>query len=343
MQHAQVTGAASGPVRSAPAASVATGLASAAILVLGMPRSGTSWLGKILDSHPDVLYRHEPDEVVPARPDAHPSDQLREWISVRGVHTATKAPFFRKSWLPTPLAAIRNTMAYTFNGTARLVGGRRLLNRLKLPDFVALNRNADLRAAIKLVGWDGSGVCRALPGSRTLFLLRHPCGQVASVLRGGAQGRFEARGDGSDPRFDESAAAKLAASRGVDATAFRALPDAAKCAWTWLAFNEVALAGLTGLPNARIVLYEDLCARPEAVTRALFEFVGLSWNPQTEAFINRSVHYDGPSGYYDVFRNSAAAAERWRTSMDQADQHAVRDVIRGSPLAQNWPDLADPV
>ena len=31
------------------------------ILILGAPRSGTTWLAKIIDSHPDVLYRHEPD------------------------------------------------------------------------------------------------------------------------------------------------------------------------------------------------------------------------------------------------------------------------------------------
>jgi hypothetical protein len=31
------------------------------LLVVGAPRSGTTWLGKILDSHPHVVYRHEPN------------------------------------------------------------------------------------------------------------------------------------------------------------------------------------------------------------------------------------------------------------------------------------------
>jgi hypothetical protein len=34
------------------------------ILILGLPRSGTSWLGKVFDSHPDVAYLHEPDKHV---------------------------------------------------------------------------------------------------------------------------------------------------------------------------------------------------------------------------------------------------------------------------------------
>lgn len=29
------------------------------ILLFGLPRSGTTWLGKLFDSHPDTLYRHE--------------------------------------------------------------------------------------------------------------------------------------------------------------------------------------------------------------------------------------------------------------------------------------------
>ena len=42
-------------------------LAATAILIVGAPRSGTTWLAKIFDSHPATLYRHEPDEIVPAR------------------------------------------------------------------------------------------------------------------------------------------------------------------------------------------------------------------------------------------------------------------------------------
>jgi len=52
------------------------GLADRAILVSGSPRSGTTWLAKLLDSHPDVLYRHEPDEVSPPIPGADPRSQL---------------------------------------------------------------------------------------------------------------------------------------------------------------------------------------------------------------------------------------------------------------------------
>lgn len=31
------------------------------VLVVGMPRSGTTWLGKMLDCHPTAFYLHEPD------------------------------------------------------------------------------------------------------------------------------------------------------------------------------------------------------------------------------------------------------------------------------------------
>lgn len=38
------------------------------LLLLSAPRSGSTWLGKIFDSHPDILYKHEPDTVLRIEP-----------------------------------------------------------------------------------------------------------------------------------------------------------------------------------------------------------------------------------------------------------------------------------
>ncbi len=294
---------------------------------------------RFLDSHPDVLYRHEPDEVVPAGLGIHPRDQLRTWIDVKALRTAAKRPFFRKSWLPAPLGLLRNTLAHTLNGVARLSRDMQARNRLKLPDFVAIDRRPGLRAVIKVVGWDASAIARELSDSRILFILRHPCGVVSSALRGAAQHRFESSANGSEVPYDEAQVMTFATSRGVDAAALQELSAAAKCAWSWVAFNEGALERHYGLQNVRLILYEDLCARPEAVARELMDFVGLAWHPQTEKFIARSTRHNGHDSYYGVFRN-AAAAERWRSTMDKTDREAVTAVARHSRLARYWPDLA---
>lgn len=55
------------------------------ILLFGMPRSGTTWIGKIFDSHPDTLYRHEPDSwgllnEVPILAPVEAADQYRPTV-----------------------------------------------------------------------------------------------------------------------------------------------------------------------------------------------------------------------------------------------------------------------
>ncbi|HEY8288633.1 MAG TPA: sulfotransferase [Acetobacteraceae bacterium] len=316
-------------------------LARTAILILGSPRSGTTWLAKIFDSHPDVIYRHEPDELRPARPGIDPCQQLSDWIGERGLRAAAKRPFFRKSWLPPSRATIRSAMAYAISGASRLPVAGSSIARVALPDFAVLDRRSGLRAAVKLVNWDASEAARILPDTRSLFILRHPCGQVASMLAGVRQQRFRRRQEEPAMPIDVAAAATFAAARGVTAAQFHALPDAAKLAWSWLDFNEPVLDRLGALPNARIVRYEALCRRPAAVARELLEFADLAWNPQTDAFIGRSTQDDRSSEYFAVFRNSADMAERWRSAMSQADQEAVRSVVLGSRLAQRWPDLAE--
>lgn len=314
-------------------------IAQSAILILGSPRSGTSWLAKIFDSHPTILYRHEPDELAQARAGLSPSEQIGEWLRQRGLRAAAKRPYFPKSWRPAPLDTTRRMIASALSGMQRVPVTSRLANAISLPDMIPPNRWQSVRAAVKLVNWDGTLAVQTMPDTRCVFILRHPCGQIASLMAGLAGRRFLRAADEYGAPVDMNRAGAWAALRGVDATAFDALPDAAKYAWAWLAFNEPVTESLAALPNAKIVVYEDLCQRPEAVSRDLFTFAGLDWNPRTAAFLDTSTQHDRPSGYYDVFRTTGQVPDRWRHSMSQQDQDAVRTVVSLSPLARCWPDL----
>jgi hypothetical protein len=311
------------------------------ILVVGAPRSGTTWLAKIIDSHPDVLYRHEPDEALAVSPvlsGAALPALLTEWVGDRSARSVTKRPFFPKSWQPGWARTLRSLVAGMASVASRLPHPLDGLARVRIPDFM---RSPAPRVAIKSVRWaEGAALlARTFPSSRTILILRHPCGQVASVMRGSSQRRFDLRTEGTDMPFDEAAAVAFAAAHGVGASAFQALPDAAKYAWSWRAFNEPAYSSLAAQPNVHVVLYEALCARPDGLARRILTFAGLDWNAQTEDFVSRSTAHDGKAGYYAIFRNATAAAEAWRKTMCPADQLAVRSVVAASPLARFWPDL----
>jgi Sulfotransferase family len=313
----------------------------APILILGAPRSGTTWLAKIIDSHPDVLYRHEPDARLPApsllRADMVPP-LLARWAADRTLRTVTKRPYFRKSWQPRWARGVRALLAIAAGGASRLPRPFSTLGSFRIPDFA---RRPVPRIAIKSIGWaEGAAVlAQALPASRTIFILRHPCGQVASVMRGNHQLRFDLRTEGTDMPFDEAGAVQFAIAHGTVEADFQALLDAAKYAWAWRAFNEPTYAALAAQPNVQVVLYEALCAEPATLVRRILNFAGLDWNRQTEDFLARSTAHQGAAGYYAVFRDAVAAAEAWRSGMQPADQAAVLSVVAASPLARFWPDL----
>ena len=90
------------------------------------------------------------------------------------------------------------------------------------------------------------------------------------------------------------------------------------------------LADLTQASAARVIRYDTLCAAPMAQARALFDFAGLAWQPQTASFIARSTTHRGPARYYQVFRDARAAAESWRPEMPRDDQARIAAILRRS-------------
>ena len=115
-------------------------LAASAILVLGSPRSGTSWLAKIFDSHPNILYRHEPDEMTLPQQGLNPAQQIAEWIWQRALRVAVKRPNFQKSWRPPARDTTRTLLVTALAGAQRLRPLYNAASRIGVPDLIAPDR-----------------------------------------------------------------------------------------------------------------------------------------------------------------------------------------------------------
>ncbi|HEX2941142.1 MAG TPA: sulfotransferase, partial [Rhodopila sp.] len=161
-------------------------------MIVGAPRSGTTWLAKIIDSHPDVLYRHEPDDVCPQPLPIAPSDiprVLARWAAGRAPRAAAKRPFFPKSYQSAWQWRARPLIAGAISAAARLPPPLRHVGGFPVPDM--LKRPAP-RLAIKSIrlAEDTAAFASALPECRVIFMLRHPCGQIASIIDGARRRRF---------------------------------------------------------------------------------------------------------------------------------------------------------
>lgn len=323
------------------------------ILVFGMPRSGTTWIGKLFDSHPDTLYRHEPDSVrqlaMPLFPDKQDAAQFRVELQqfvaglpkARSAKVVGKQPFFAKSYQsPLSLAAYKTSVL-----VAKIMGQ-------VWRGFPCVYRPAPDSSRARLV-WKSIespgrlGVClEALPHVRAIHLLRHPCGYVASVMRGEAGRRFAGKTASADDlwvlkRLLETKTGKLRGNAMGDVG--KLTPDE-RLAWRWLLIHEKILTDVEGSARVLSVRYEDVCADPVAMTQRMFEFAGLGWQSQTDSFVRASTQSTPramDTDYYSVFKPPRESAERWRTELEPEVIERVLRVVRSTPLQRYYADEAE--
>lgn len=311
------------------------------ILLFGMPRSGTTWIGKLFDSHPDTLYRHEPDSVhrltlplFPEKKDAHRyRDELERFIDMlprmRSPEVVGKQPLFPKSYQSAAgLAAYRSSVLF-----AKAMS--RVRRHFPCPCRPTAEGHARARLVWKSIESSGRlGVCiDALPDARAIHLLRHPCGYVASVRRGEQARRFAGEASAMDNLW---LLKMLRATTGGESRVpnldhlEQGTPEE-RLAWIWVLVQEKILADVAGSARVMTVRYEDVCADPLGMTRRMFEFVGLDRQPQTEAFIQASTH-GADRGYYSLFKNPQASAERWRSELAPQVVERIQQILGGSTL-----------
>lgn len=314
------------------------------ILLIGMPRSGTTWLGKIFDSHPRVLYRHEPDTwqrlqipIIAGRAErSRYEDVLRAYVdampAMRADRVCGKRPLFPKDYA-SAWAVRRYAIASALHKALARAG-----LGTSAPTPPQPEPGQDYRLVWKSIESLGrlGLLLDSLPAARAVHIVRHPCGYVASVLRGEAASRFDHNAAAADlPIYEMLARTEQARRRDLTLDRFREMAAVERLAWRWVIFNEAALAETAQCPRNRILYYEELCAAPEAVTRGLFDFGSLDWNEQTASFLHISTSRSRDD-YYSVFKDPHASAWRWQQELSADDAARVARVTAESPIAEPY-------
>lgn len=318
------------------------------IVILGSGRSGTSFLAKLFDSHPAVLYRHEPDSVfkdpeLPANPPADVPDEvaeragryLRDLVAVRHPKTAV-LPFFPKAyrgpvrqWLHQGTAFVHKTLARPSLSW--------LADRLRIPDLIDPGRRGGIVPVIKSV----DSLCRAQafvradPAVRVVHILRHPCGVIASRLRGVKKGLMQ-KNTGLRLVFS----LPVTETYGITPEEMEAAADEERMALQWMAINDKVWRELEGHPQYSAVIYEKLCLDTEGETRRLFDFAGLDYHDATARFIGElGSQAGGRPGYFSIMRPPRSALEVWKKDLTPEQVGRIRAIVSRGTVSRFFPDL----
>lgn len=293
-------------------------------------------MAKIFDSHPDVLYRHEPDithrsRTLPFLLDSSDIDRfageaeeyLRQLRGVRSLRAAGSRPFFAKNYLSSWQEWVRSGVTHILQLLEKATG-EGFVNHFPVPDFVDGNKPGGPVHVLKSVSSMGRTqvYLRAMPGAKAVIIIRHPCGTISSMLRGRETGKLE-----QAVRTGNLAKTAYARSRSLTQEALDSATTVEKLAWQWVILNECALGEGDGSGSEYVLRYEDLCAEPTKVAKQLFDFAGLSWNQQTEAFLSKSSSGPSDTSYFSVIRNPLVAANKWRETMSAEDVATIERIV----------------
>lgn len=312
---------------------------------MGSGRSGTTLVGKLLDSHPDVLYRHEPDSVlvdadIPFLPNAGQRAlhlaaarrYLARLIEVRAPKVAARPPSFAKSWRRPGASLAHRAAAHAALALERV-------KALPVPDLIEPARRGAVVPAIKSV----NSLCRtrlfheAWPEARIVHVIRHPCAVIASRLAGIGKGLMR-------PNVYLSATFAMDEARRYPfgESEMRRRPLEQQMAYQWMVHNDKVHAETKGIEACMLLRHETLCRSLAEGAQALFAHCGLAWNPQTEAFVARldSLGQGGGARYFSIMRNPAAGLDRWKERLGAAQIRGLAGVLAHSTLCREaYPEL----
>lgn len=322
------------PVNHEPSSTPPSTSETSPILILGLARSGTTWLGKIFDAHPDTSYRHEPDlptallgipRILISGQPSQWTHVLRDFVaglpSLRRVRASASLPVFPKRGEGFLHFQARKAETWAVRLASLRLGNFRLPEHCLGPDF------ANRRLVWKSVWSVGraAALLDAIPSIHIVLLLRHPCGVIYSRHRGVRAGVMAPV---LHDEFSELLGFRHHEFAGLDFSPSASADRLELEAYRWACLNSKAMKEIEGNDRCCWIRYEDLCRDPEATVRAIFDRVQLAWNPRVARFLKRSTSRD-TRRFYSVYRKGESL-DAWKVEMSANERKRVERIVANS-------------
>lgn len=304
------------------------------ILIGGLGRSGTSWVQKVFDHHPDVFSIFEPDLL---------SDKLfpetleecreycRQYFNCRALRAMRKRPIRVKPYRNRLAHHLRLAWIYAASSFGKLLPTQSA-GRIPVPDFTDRTEAFQVVKIVRRPGLLGD-YAKSNPDIKFICVLRHPCGYAASNRKGIESGKMP--GVFLPPR--DLLGAMYDFGRPVGDLREDDFSLLEIMAYQWSVENDLAIRAAKRLPNLRVFIYEDICADPRGVFQDMFDWVELPWHPECDAFIDQSLAANSDAdGYHDLVRDPLAAAHRWKQTLTRDEQSKIMDIVSCSAAAQKY-------
>lgn len=271
------------------------------ILVTGMPRSGTTWLARLLSCAPHTaLAGGEP--MNPRGNQFALGHTLSGWARV-------------STFTPQQQRTLRLAYSGLIPGAYSRYGHRQWAAPLPTTRLVVKDPFAmlSLPAVVKVTA------------ARPILVYRHPGAVLSSYRR-----------MGWTPDLDEIAPLVAVDSAGPEPGHLPGCEAAAEMARFWVALNRAALADLRAIPDAIIVSHEDVALGGNHALARLFELCGLPWNSAVERAIDRAGSASAASAdrpptktLHDFSRSPAQVAGAWRAKVSLDELKTLEHLAGG--------------
>lgn len=304
------------------------------ILVVGIPRSGTTWTGEVLGRAMRSQPVHEPDNekenlsAMAAKrslgrfPALQPGDRAEDY------HRFWREQFDHASAPVTPWSRAQRWWSGRSPGFRELVLARApnaiglLASRVPAPPISSAEGAPIIKSvhAVLALEW----LVDLFPELRVVVVMRHP----AAVLNSWLELELPDRDRSLYRRADVQRIYMKRWSLSPPQE-----PPLHRAAWQVALLTAAVVDAVSRHPEWQVAVHEDLCGAPERAFADLVEGLGATWTPHASQFLQAS---DREGSGFDTHRRTAEQPTRWRRELSSEARAVLTEVAKEFPHLDRW-------